>query len=82
MRSSLPLAAGIICGKLVMLTTAVLGLAMLLHVLGPAFALLKWAGVGYLLWLGINKWRKAGQPLARRKPAWASRRWSSAWAWP
>jgi threonine/homoserine/homoserine lactone efflux protein len=64
MRSSLPLAGGIICGKLVMLTTAVLGLAMLLHVLGPAFGLLKWAGVGYLLYLGINKWRKAGQPLA------------------
>lgn len=64
MRSSLPLAVGIISGKLVMLTTAVLGLAVLLHVLGPAFVLLKWAGVGYLLWLGINKWRKAGQPLA------------------
>lgn len=64
MRSSLPLAAGIISGKLLMLTTAVLGLAVLLHLLGPAFALLKWAGVGYLLWLGINKWRKAGKPLA------------------
>jgi len=58
--SSLPLALGIIAGKLLMLTAAVVGLSALLAILGPAFVALKYVGAAYLLWLGVRKWRKAG----------------------
>ncbi|PFH11121.1 threonine/homoserine/homoserine lactone efflux protein [Collimonas sp. PA-H2] len=64
LRSSLPLASGIIAGKLIMLSAALIGLSALLAVLGPAFVTLKYAGAAYLVWLGIKKWRKAGKALA------------------
>jgi threonine/homoserine/homoserine lactone efflux protein len=59
--SSLPLTAGIIVGKLLMLSAAVAGLGAMLAVMGPAFELLKYAGAAYLLWLGCNRLRKAGR---------------------
>ncbi|NKI68231.1 LysE family transporter [Collimonas pratensis] len=70
-RSSLPLASGIIIGKLIMLSAAVIGLSALLAILGPAFVTLKYAGAAYLVWLGIKKWRTAGQalPSAANAPA-------------
>lgn len=61
MRSAWWLAAGIIAGKLLMLSAALLGLAALLTILGPAFAVLKFIGAAYLIWLGVNRWRKAGK---------------------
>lgn len=64
MRSSFALAAGIIIGKLLMLTTALLGLAALYSVLGPWFAGLKFLGAAYLLYVGVRKWRAAGRVLA------------------
>lgn len=64
MRSSLPLAVGIVAGKLLLLTAACIGLSVLVGVLGPVFGVLKWAGAGYLLWLGLKKWRCAGKPPA------------------
>ena len=64
LRSSLPLASGIIAGKLIMLSAALIGLSALLAILGPAFVMLKYAGAVYLAWLGIRKWRKAGKALA------------------
>ncbi|WP_211465110.1 LysE family translocator [Collimonas silvisoli] len=67
--SSLPLALGIIVGKLLMLTAAVIGLSALLAILGPAFVALKYIGAAYLFWLGIKKWRKAGAALATETAA-------------
>jgi threonine/homoserine/homoserine lactone efflux protein len=64
LRSSLPLASGIIAGKLIMLSAAVIGLSALLAILGPAFVMLKYAGAAYLIWLGLKKWRNAGKALA------------------
>lgn len=63
MRASLPLALGILFGKLVMLSAAVAGLSALLATLGPMFIVLKLCGAAYLLWLGIKKWRNAGRVL-------------------
>ncbi|WP_266157157.1 LysE family translocator [Dyella silvatica] len=66
--SSWPLALGIIMGKLLMLTAAVIGLTALLKVIGPFFLLLKCLGAAYLVWLGIKKWRHAGHlPLANAR---------------
>ncbi|WP_211452000.1 LysE family translocator [Collimonas antrihumi] len=69
LKASLPLAIGIIIGKLLMLTAAVIGLTALLAILGPAFVALKYIGAAYLLWLGIKKWRKASAALAAETPA-------------
>ncbi|KQL48284.1 hypothetical protein AN963_00190 [Brevibacillus choshinensis] len=62
--ASFTLALGIILGKLLMLTAAVLGLTALVEVLGPMFIVLKFCGVVYLVWLGIKKWKNAGRMLA------------------
>jgi threonine/homoserine/homoserine lactone efflux protein len=62
--SSLPLATGIVIGKLLMLSAALLGLGALLGVLGPAFVGLKFCGAAYLFWIGLNRWRRAGNLLA------------------
>jgi threonine/homoserine/homoserine lactone efflux protein len=64
MLASLPLALGIILGKLLMLTAAIAGLAALMSLLGPFFVALKFCGAAYLVWLGVRKWRNAGRALA------------------
>jgi threonine/homoserine/homoserine lactone efflux protein len=64
MFSSIPLAIGIILGKLLMLTAAIIGLTALVKILGPMFVTLKFCGAAYLVWLGIKKWRNAGRVLA------------------
>ena len=61
MYASLPLALGILCGKLLMLSAALAGLAALMPVLGPLFIVLKLGGIAWLGWLGIRKWRSAGR---------------------
>ncbi|MED4753414.1 LysE family translocator [Brevibacillus choshinensis] len=62
--ASFSLALGIILGKLLMLTAAVLGLTALVEVIGPMFIVLKFCGAVYLVWLGIKKWKNAGRMLA------------------
>ena len=64
MLASLPLALGIVLGKLLMLTAAIVGLAALVDLLGPLFAVLKYAGAAYLIWLGVRRWRGAGRAPA------------------
>ena len=61
MLASLPRALGIVLGKLLMLTAAIVGLAALVDLLGPFFAVLKYAGAAYLIWLGVRRWRRAGE---------------------
>ncbi|HST49496.1 LysE family translocator [Jatrophihabitans sp.] len=67
-RSGVPLASGIVVGKLALLTAAVIGLTGLVAALGPVFAVLRYAGAAYLIWLGIKKWRRAGRLLATDVP--------------
>lgn len=59
----------------VQLLVVALGLAVLLHHLAEVFAVLKWAGVAYLLWLGIARWRNDGRleeatPFGRGRLYW------------
>ncbi|MGP7817333.1 LysE family translocator [Niallia sp. 01092] len=65
--ASLPLALGIIIGKLIMLTAAILGLTALAEILGPIFVVLKYFGTAYLFWLGIKKWRNASKVFEMKK---------------
>ncbi|MDQ1738796.1 MAG: hypothetical protein QOE53_448 [Pseudonocardiales bacterium] len=63
-RSSVPLAGGIVAGKLLLLSAAVIGLTGLVRAIGPFFTVLQYLGAAYLIWLGIKKWRRAGRILA------------------
>jgi threonine/homoserine/homoserine lactone efflux protein len=50
-------------GEAVWLACAVFGLAMLAQSFQLAFALLKWAGIAYLLWLAWKMWRAPAAPV-------------------
>ncbi len=47
---------GLILGDLVWLAAAVFGLALLAEAAQPVLAVLKWAGVAFLLWLAWKAW--------------------------
>jgi threonine/homoserine/homoserine lactone efflux protein len=53
-RAGLLSAAGVVCGILVHTLAAALGLALILQASTIAFLVVKFAGVGYLLYLGIK----------------------------
>jgi threonine/homoserine/homoserine lactone efflux protein len=53
-------ALGIGAGCLFHVTLAALGLSALLAASDLAFTLVKWAGAGYLVWMGIGMLRSAG----------------------
>lgn len=67
-----PYSAGIILGKLVLLTLAITGLATLAQALGPLFNMFKIAGAAYLLWIGISLWRRPISELETRLTGKAS----------
>ncbi|WP_294227854.1 LysE family translocator [uncultured Shimia sp.] len=54
-------AAGVAFGDLIAMTASLLGLGALVMASATAFAVLKWAGAAYLLWLGFKMVRNAGQ---------------------
>jgi threonine/homoserine/homoserine lactone efflux protein len=56
-RNALPLAAGVALGDLTAMTLSLAGMGALLAASATAFALLKWVGAGYLIWLGVKMWR-------------------------
>lgn len=59
----------------IMIALAALGLGALLETSELAFGLLKWAGVAYLVWLGVSFWRRVPEhPLAPAPNARLARR--------
>lgn len=48
---------GLILGLLTQLVIVGIGLGALIVTSSLAFAIVKWAGVAYLLWLGVSQWR-------------------------
>lgn len=65
---------GTTVGVALQLAAVVSGLAALLHIAAGVMVWLKWAGVAYLIWLGISAWRKGrgdavDVPEASRVPA-------------
>jgi homoserine/homoserine lactone efflux protein len=54
---------GLVLGMLTQLLIVGLGLGALITTSGLAFGVIKWAGVAYLLWLGIAQWRAPVVPL-------------------
>ena len=57
--------AGCMSALLAMMTLSALGLGAVLQASPAVFSVLRWAGVGYLLYLGIKSWRS---PVAREVP--------------
>ena len=68
-RGGLAAAFGISAGCVLHALGAAFGLAALLATSATAFAVLKWAGAAYLLWLAIGMLRAAARPAAVAKPA-------------
>ncbi len=54
---------GLQLGLLLVLAVAGAGLGAVLVASTLAFATIKWLGVGYLVWLGIEQWRAPATPL-------------------
>ncbi|MGE0072071.1 MAG: homoserine/homoserine lactone efflux protein [Thiomonas sp.] len=55
---------GLQLGIAAILCVVAAGLGALLAASETAFAVIKWAGVGYLLWLGVQQWRAPAGELA------------------
>ncbi|HEX5688163.1 MAG TPA: homoserine/homoserine lactone efflux protein [Ideonella sp.] len=60
------IAFGLALGVWTQLTVVGVGLGALLATSGTAFSVVKWLGVGYLVWLGIQQWRAPAAPLVAR----------------
>ncbi|MET0366392.1 MAG: LysE family translocator [Sphingobium sp.] len=58
--------AGIDLGNLVWFTLAGAGLSAVVTALPHVFAVLRWVGIGYLLWIGVQAWRQSDEALALR----------------
>ena len=54
---------GLILGIMTQLVLVGAGLGALIAASSLAFTLVKWFGVGYLVWLGVQQWRAPTRPL-------------------
>lgn len=73
-RASVLAAFACTLGTVPHLVAAITGLAALLHASGVAFAVVKWAGVAYLLWMAWSTWRDTGALSVDESSAPVSRR--------
>lgn len=55
---------GLILGIVTQLLVVAVGLGVLIAASSTVFTLVKWAGVAYLVWLGVQQWRAADAPLS------------------
>lgn len=60
------IAFGLALGVWTQLAVVGVGLGALLATSGLAFAVVKWLGVAYLVWLGIQQWRAPAEPLVAK----------------
>jgi threonine/homoserine/homoserine lactone efflux protein len=67
-RAGLVSVLGIHLGSLVHVAAAVAGLSALIAASATAFAVVKFAGAGYLIYLGIMAFRSAGRPEGLTRP--------------
>ena len=65
---------GLVLGIWTQMLVVSVGLGALVTASGTAFLVVKWAGVAYLVWLGIQQWRAPARPLASGDEAATSRR--------
>jgi homoserine/homoserine lactone efflux protein len=58
------LSFGLVLGILTQVLVVSLGLGALIATSTLAFSVIKWVGVAYLVWLGVQQWRAPARPLA------------------
>jgi len=68
-RAALITVAGATAGVGVQLAVATIGLVSVLEVVADAFEWIRWAGVAYLVYLGIRQWRSANRPVVAEAAA-------------
>nr|WP_161560822.1 leucine efflux protein LeuE [Streptomyces antimycoticus] len=78
-RTAYRAAAGVVCGDAVLMALSAGGVASLLHASPVLFAVVKFAGAGYLTWLAVGMLRGA-RALWRRRPGSAAGAMESAHA--
>ncbi|MEV5778429.1 leucine efflux protein LeuE [Streptomyces antimycoticus] len=78
-RTAYRAAAGVVCGDAVLMALSAGGVASLLHASPVLFAVVKFAGAGYLTWLAVGMLRGA-RALWRRRPGSAGGAMESAHA--
>jgi threonine/homoserine/homoserine lactone efflux protein len=61
--AGLAVTGGLVLGDFVFMAIAMVGMTAIAAALGPFFALLKYAGAAYLVWLGISVLRGSAKPL-------------------
>ena len=66
---------GLIFGIWTQILLVALGLGALIATSATAFALVKWLGVAYLVWLGVQQWRAPPRALVADADALAHTRW-------
>lgn len=65
-RAGYQAAAGVFLGDTVLMVLSAAGVASLLRTYPPAFLIIKWAGAGYLFWIGLGIIRGAWRTLRSR----------------
>ena len=73
-RAALTTVLGTTIGNAILIAAIAAGLSWVLKNAAELFEILRWAGVAYLVWLGIQAWRSAGkiidEPLQARVHFW------------
>lgn len=63
LRRGWPIVAGLVAGIWTQIVVVGIGLGALIAASSLAFLVVKWAGVAYLVWLGIQQWRAPAAPV-------------------
>jgi homoserine/homoserine lactone efflux protein len=69
MRAALTTVAGTTLGNAFLLLAIALGLSWVLANALVLFEVLRWAGAAYLVWLGVQAWRRAGEASSAPSPS-------------
>ena len=76
-RAVLPLAAGVVAGDFVAMSLSLIGLGAVLAASATLFAILKWFGVIYLVYLGIKSWKTESAGISDTPDITAYKSWRS-----
>jgi homoserine/homoserine lactone efflux protein len=68
MRAALTTVVGTTLGNAVLLAAIAFGLSWVVRNAATLFEILRWVGAAYLIWLGIQAWRHAGETGAASLP--------------